>query len=111
LLDEKASIIDAISGLRHYAQAGYDEKTGEIVLKIVNATPDVFSPKLEIKNTKKISRVGEMISISSADATFENTFENPHKIDPIKKVLKNLSTEFKLQTAPWSFSIIRIKGN
>ena len=111
LLDEKASIIDAITGLRHYAQAGYDEKAGEIVLKIVNATPDVFSPQLEIKNTKKISRVGEMISISSTDETSENTFENPHKIDPIKKVLKNLSTEFKLQTAPWSFNIIRIKVN
>lgn len=111
LLDEKAAVIDTISGLRQYAQAGYDQKTGEIVLKIVNATPDVFSPQLEIKNTEKISRVGEMISISATESTLENSFEDPQKIYPIKKTLKNLSTESKIVTEPWSFNIIRIKVN
>jgi alpha-N-arabinofuranosidase len=109
LLDEKGSVIDSISGLRQYAQAGYDQISGEIVLKIVNATPNGFAPLLEIKNTRKINRFGEMIYISAADSTFENSFENPLKIYPLKKRLKNLSTGLKLKTAPWSFNIIRIK--
>jgi len=108
LLDDKGLVIDTISGLRQYAQAGYDEKTGELILKVVNATAKPFSPQLEIKNAGKINRVGEMISISAADSTLENTFEMPRKIYPVKK---SLSTKLRLQTGPWSFNIIRIKAN
>jgi len=111
LLDDKGGVIDTISGLRQYAQAGYDEKTGEIILKVVNATSKPFSPQLNIKNATKINQLGEMISISAADSTLENSFENPRSIYPKKSMIKNISNNYKIEIAPWSFSICRIKTN
>lgn len=109
LLDKKGAVIDTISGLRHYAQAGYDEKTGEIILKVVNATPNLYSPKLEIKNAPKIYKAGEIISISASDSTLENSFENPRKIFPKRTYVENKSDGLCIQFFPWSFSIIRLK--
>ena len=109
LLDPKGAVVDTISGLRQYAQAGYDEKTGEIILKVVNATPNSFSPYLEIKNTGKINHTGELISISDADSTVENSFENPRKIYPESKLLRNISNNSCIDFAPWSFSVLKCK--
>ncbi len=109
LLDEKGSIVDSISGLRQYAQAGFDEKSGEIVLKVVNATAKAFTPQLEIKNASEINQVGEMISISAADSTMENSFQKPQLISPKSTKIENISSLSKLSFEPWSFSIFRIQ--
>jgi len=109
LLYDKDLLIDTVVGLRQYAQAGFDEKTGEIVLKVVNATSRIFSPQLDIQHAGKLNRVGELISISAIDPAQENSFENPRKIYPQKTQLKNIAYNSKIEFAPWSFSIVRMK--
>jgi alpha-N-arabinofuranosidase len=108
LLNDKGMAVDTLDGMRQYAQAGYNEQTKEIIVKVVNATSDVFSPQIFIQNSPKLKPVGEMISLSANDPTDENSFETPQKVIPKTEQIKIVSEQFYVNFAPWSFSIIKL---
>lgn len=109
LLNDKGLAVDTIKGMRQYAQAGYNEQTREIIVKVVNATSDVFSPQLSVQNSPRLKPVGEMITLSANNPTDENSFEAPQKVVPKSVQIKNVSELFQIQLAPWSFSIIKLR--
>jgi len=109
LLNDKGFAVDTINGMRQYAQAGYNEQTREIIVKVVNATSEVFSPQISAQNSPKLKPVGEMITLSANEPTDENSFDAPQKLFPKSVQIKNVSELFQINFAPWSFSIIKLK--
>jgi alpha-L-arabinofuranosidase len=94
-----------------YVISGYDRKNGEIVVKVVNAEPDVFSPTISIENSGTISPIGNVISLSSPSEKEENSFEEPLRISPKESVYSGFSKKFNMEFQPWSFTILRIKAS
>jgi alpha-L-arabinofuranosidase len=94
---------------KQYAVAGFDKKTKEIILKVVNAEPKIFTPKISLANMGAIASEGKIISISSASGKDENTFSSPMKISPVKEKFTQFSNNFTYNFKPWSFTILRIK--
>ena len=93
----------------HYAVAGYDEKKGESVIKVINSTDEFYSPLISLK-ASSISPTGEVITISSADKKDENSKEEPKKIVPISSKFNGFSEEFTYNFPPNSFTVMRVKS-
>jgi alpha-L-arabinofuranosidase len=84
-----------------------DDKTGDIILKIVNAGPEIAIAKIDLPVSGKINPKGSL-TILTGEKEAKNTWQNLNNVIPVTSeitVNKNLS-----YTIPaFSLSIIRIK--
>jgi alpha-L-arabinofuranosidase len=97
------------SELRNFAVAGYDESTGELILKVVNAKNSPWVSAIDLKGLKEISREGKVITLSANAPTDENSFAEPQKIFPTEETYQQFGTSFEYTFKPNSFTILRIK--
>lgn len=84
-----------------------DSKTGDIILKMVNAGKGSKTLKVNLKNFKKIVSQAEQ-TLLAGEAEAENTFENPKAIVPVTSFIEVKNT-FEHTAPPMSLTVIRIK--
>lgn len=93
---------------RHFCQTGYDEQTGELIIKVVNATEQAYKRSFTIEGAMNVLPTGKVITLSG-DATDENTFEQPTKLAPITELYGKFDKKFEYEFKPMSFTILRVK--
>lgn len=93
---------------KHYAISGYDEESGETIIKVVNATSEPFTTRINL-NCAAVEKEGKIITLSSDELTDENSFAEPTKIVPVESSYGNFSKDFDYTFIPHSFTIMRIK--
>lgn len=93
----------------HYTVAGYDEKTGETVIKVVNSTDSPYTTSIAIK-ASDVTPQGKVITLHSASRSDENSMDNPQKIVPVESTFNGFSKNFNYTFEPNSFTILRIKS-
>jgi len=91
-----------------YFIAGRDDKTDEIILKIVNANDYAVNASIEIKG-QSIAPQGTKLSLQ-ADRSMENTFTEPIAVLPKEQAIDGLSNTFTLELAKQSITIYRLKS-
>ena len=92
-----------------YASATIDDKTNEIIIKLVNANPVERTVRFDIATRTGIDKRARVTSLTSSDWQAENTVEEPLKIAPVNKELMVTSKKFLYTAAPGSMNVIRIK--
>lgn len=108
-LDGKRMLEARIEQSRQYVVSGYDETTGEAVIKFVNATEKPFTAGIELAGAESVGRTGKAIVLTSGDPSDENSLDNPEKVVPEERVYKGFSERFTYTFDPWSFTVLRIK--
>lgn len=108
-LDGKRMLEARIEQGRQYVVSGYDETTGEAVIKFVNATEKPFTAGIELAGAESVGRTGKAIVLTSGDPSDENSLDNPGKVVPEERVYKGFSDRFTYTFDPWSFTVLRIK--
>lgn len=108
-LDGKRMLEARIEQSRQYVVSGYDETTGEAVIKFVNATEKPFTAGIELAGAESVGRTGKAIVLTSGDPSDENSLDNPGKVVPEERVYKEFSDRFTYTFDPWSFTVLRIK--
>lgn len=93
---------------RNFAIAGYEESSGEVIVKLVNGEETVRTAKINL-NGGSLKPVGRAITLSAASPTDENSFEEPHKIIPVESKVRVTSPSFDYDLKPNSFTILRFK--
>jgi len=94
----------------HFCQAGYDEATGELVIKVVNATDQPYRRGFSIAGAATVIPTGKVITLSG-NAQDENTFEQPTKLAPQTSIYGKFGRQFTYEFAPMSFTILRVKAS
>ncbi len=94
----------------YFCQTGYDEQTGELVIKVVNGTDKPYRRSFNIKGAKNVIPTGKIITLSG-DANDENTFEQPTKLSPQTQLFGKFGKQFDYEFAPMSFTIMRMKAS
>lgn len=97
------------SQTRHFCQTGYDESTGELVIKVVNGTDQPYRRSFAIDGAQTVMPTGRVITLSG-DANAENTFEQPTKLAPQSTLFGKFGKQFTYEFAPMSFTIMRVKA-
>lgn len=93
----------------HYTVAGYDENTGETVIKVVNSTEKPYVASISLK-ASKVEPKGKVITLQSDDKKAENTMDDPTKIVPQVSEFDGFGKNFTYTFQPNSFTILRVKS-
>ena len=100
----------AIENIQRYVVSGYDENTGELIVKFVNATKEPFSTSVNLQNVTSVKRKGKVVTLTSADPKDENTLDDPKRVFPRESTFNKFSGQFDYTFEPWSFTVLRIKA-
>lgn len=102
IFDETLPRVDTV-----IASAGFDDKTGDIILRTVNASPEAAKMQINLSGAKVGSSATEIL-LTSTNPTDENSFENPMKISPKTQKVSGIKSQFEYEFAPYSLTILRI---
>ncbi len=94
-----------------YASSSFDEVTSELIVKVVNASPEIKEIQIDligIKKTVKNERV-EIISLHSNISEAVNTLEKPDNIFPVHSFVNANDNGFALKAAGNAFYVCRLK--
>jgi alpha-L-arabinofuranosidase len=84
-----------------------DKKSGDLILKLVNAGEEAKNMTVNLSMFGKVIANAE-VEVLTAAPDSENTFEKPAAIKPVKSPFKASKT-FEYKVPPMSLSVIRIK--
>lgn len=90
-----------------FSSATKNDKTGEVFVKIVNTGHTATTAKINLKNMTVNS--ADVIRLSSANGTDENTMKNPTNVCPSNETLSPCEHEVTLDVPAFSLNIVRIK--
>ena len=92
-----------------FALAGRDEKNGDIIIKIVNATAGFSDIDFTISGLKHTVSSATLAMLSSIDGNDENSFTMPKQFIPVSKIINLPGNSFHYKFNPFSISVLRIK--
>jgi len=93
---------------RHFCQTGYDEQSGELIVKVVNATDRPYRRSFAISGAAVVMPTGRVVTLSG-NALDENTFEQPTRLAPVESRFGKFARQFDYEFAPMSFIVMRVK--
>jgi alpha-L-arabinofuranosidase len=88
--------------------AGRDNKTGEIIVKMVNASDRSYSTTLKIDGAE-IDGDAQVITLTADAPTAENSLSEPKKYVPITTKVSNIANGSDLECKPYSITFIRLQ--
>lgn len=91
---------------RFFSIAGRDNKTGEIIVKMVNTSDRPYTTTLKIVGAK-IEGDAQVITLTADAPTAENSFSEPKKYVPIPTTVSNMANESELECKPYSITFVR----
>ena len=92
-----------------FAVSGRDDKTGDIIVKVINTSPQPCDAKLDIGSVSGIARNALLTVLTSEHGADNNSLENPKRVVPTQTDLAVPGPEFTHQFPPNSCSVIRLK--
>lgn len=95
---------------RFYASAVRDERKGEVILKVVNATVQPVSAQLHLVGAGRIAEAGLATVLTSANLADENSIAQPRKVAPREEKLRGVAAEFGHVFPPASFTVLRLRA-
>ena len=91
-----------------YATAAVEERTGEVILKVVNTAAAAKEVRLTLAGAKNVGQPGKVWVLENADLKAENSLDNPTKISPVEKPLPVSGSELAYTLTPQSMTVFRI---
>lgn len=90
------------------ASAARDEKSGDIIVKVVNASNKAVNTTLNLEGAESLAGFADAMVLSSDSELDENTLDNPTKVIPKKEKIKVDRRKIKHRFAANSLNILRI---
>jgi alpha-L-arabinofuranosidase len=85
-----------------------DSKSGDVILKIVNASAKAIKTQIDLKDAKNLTGTGTAEVLTSASPLDENTLDEPKKVVPKTEDVKLNGTSLKYTFAGNSLTVIRL---
>ena len=93
-----------------FAVAGRDDKTGETVLKVVNASGQPLETAVELRGASSQALRGKAITLTGAGPLEENSFSAPEKISPREEALNASAPTFTRTFPAHSVTVLRLRA-
>ncbi|MDP4289883.1 MAG: alpha-L-arabinofuranosidase C-terminal domain-containing protein [Bacteroidota bacterium] len=109
MLDTRSGTIEDHKSKKWFSISGYDQKTDEVIIKVVNIDSLPQKASFCFRGIKLTGQPAEITELSHKDCNAENSLYNPNVIVPKKNGFTVFNSGFEKEFPPFSFSIIRIK--
>jgi len=93
---------------RFYATAALDRQAGDVILKLVNVTPDAQATTIELADAAHVGRTARVTILASDRLDDENSLAEPRKVYPRETALPVDGPSFSCDIVPYSLTIMRI---
>ncbi|MCB2407861.1 alpha-L-arabinofuranosidase C-terminal domain-containing protein [Hymenobacter lucidus] len=93
-----------------FSSAVADDKTGEIIVKLVNYSTEARPVSINLQGVKKLGKTGKATVLASNDLNAVNTLDQPLNVAPKDESFKVGSASVTYTLAPHSFTVLRIPG-
>jgi alpha-L-arabinofuranosidase len=91
-----------------FKSAARDDKSGDVILKVVNASFESLAAQIELKGAGALTGRGKAVVLTSGDPLDENTLEDPTKVSP-KTEMVQFSGNLLTRSFPGnSLTVIRL---
>jgi alpha-L-arabinofuranosidase len=90
-----------------YALAGLDRTAGEVVLKVVNRSPEFQMVEIQMRGIAKIGSQAKVVTLGHEDANIENSVIEPERIVPVESVFDGAAERFCYPFPPYSLTVLR----
>ena len=94
-----------------YALAGMDQKRGEMILKVVNPTPQDVTGTVTLKGLSKLGRKARVFKLGHADRNTENTLDNPKVIATVESEMAVKGAKFSISVPANSLMVLRLPAS
>ncbi|MBN1975070.1 MAG: hypothetical protein JW787_15620 [Sedimentisphaerales bacterium] len=91
-----------------YINSTLDKKTGEVIVKAVNITPDSQAADIELQGISKVKKQAKAITLTAKSLTDENSLRESKKIFPAETSVAVTSPKFSYNFQPYSLTILRV---
>jgi len=92
-----------------YVTSSRDDKSGDIILKVVNSAPEAKAVKVKIEGPRPPIGRGVAYVLAGEKLTDENTLAEPQKLVPIKTQLTGPRATFDYTFQPCSLTVLRLR--
>lgn len=94
---------------RAYASAVRDEKTGEVILKVVVPGDDPLDVAIQLEGVARVSGSAQMTVLTGERGDAVNSFDKPAAVGPVSQTLSGLGPSFERRFAARSLTVLRIR--
>lgn len=92
-----------------FSIAGRDQKTGDIIVKLVNASETAYTTKINLEGVAAVSPTAALTTLRADFPEAENSLDQPEKYIPVRTTLTGIKPSFETTIQPYSISILRIQ--
>ncbi|CAM3533256.1 alpha-L-arabinofuranosidase C-terminal domain-containing protein [Sphingobacterium prati] len=92
-----------------YASAVYDQKLGQLIVKLINYNSKPVEVSFDIASRKKLANAGEKIILAGKDLNVSNSIEEPLNIQPKLEPITFKGKKLTDSLAPYSFTLIKLQ--
>lgn len=93
---------------RLYASSVYDERAGEVILKVVNATTESRSVDVKLDGVAKVTGTAKVMVLTAGSLKDENSLTEPRKVAPAESRLAVNGPQFAHTFPPQSLTVLRL---
>lgn len=94
-----------------YATAATDKKSGDLIVKVVNANPKALETEIHLNGARNLTGQGRAIVLTSEHGTDENSLAEPTKVSPKTKDITFSGTSLKRSFPGNSFTVLRLNSS
>jgi alpha-L-arabinofuranosidase len=95
---------------RLFASAVKDERSHEVILKVVNPSDQAVPAKIVLAGCGKAGPVVQAQVLSGGNLNEQNSFENPRRIAPVLHQQRITGPVFEQVLPPYSFIVLRVRA-
>jgi alpha-L-arabinofuranosidase len=91
-----------------FAMASRDDKSGDVILKVVNVSKDPVDTNINLNGVKGLQSAGKAIVLTSDSPGDQNTIDDPKKVFPQEEKITDAAASFHRLFPALSVTIIRL---
>ena len=101
--------LDSLNNIKSiYAAGSLDKKSGDFILKVVNADKEAMETDIVLDSTQALAGKASLTVLSSASGDDENSLESPDKVSPKSETIDVSKNSLRHRFPGNSFTVIRI---
>ncbi len=93
-----------------YSTASREEKTGDVILKVVNAGTEAADTTINLRGAKEVQASGKAIVLTSDSPRDQNTIADPTKVTPKEEPITDAAATFHRTFPANSVTVLRLSA-
>jgi alpha-N-arabinofuranosidase len=92
-----------------FASAVRDDKTGEVILKVVNGSETAAPIEIKLTGAAKVDATARATVLAGTNLRDENRIGQPNVVKPVESSATVSGSNFTRTFEPWSLTVLRVK--